>query len=195
MKKIRTFVAVEAGPAVRQAALALIEQLRASPADVKWVDPENMHLTLKFLGDVDPRQIHRVCAAVKRAVAGAAPFELQIRGAGAFPNVDRPGTVWLGAGQGAQQVADLAGRLEEALEKLGFRPEARRFHAHLTLGRVRRGGPGVGELGQLIAQAADYGAGTMKVRKVTVFSSRLGPQGPTYESLGHATLAGKPQRG
>lgn len=191
MKKIRTFVAVETSPVVRHAALRLIDQLRAAPAQVKWVEPENMHVTLKFLGDVDPREIHKVCGAVKGAAAGLEPFELEIRGAGAFPNANRPGTVWLGAGQGAEQMAALFRPIEKALEGLGFRREPRQFHAHLTLGRVRRGCPGVQELGELIRARADYQAGRMKVRQATVFSSRLGPEGPTYEVLGNAKLAGK----
>lgn len=191
MKTIRTFVAVEASPAVRQAAGQLIGQLRQSPAVVKWVEPENMHLTLKFLGDVDPRQIHEVCSAVQRATEKVASFELEVRGAGAFPNVRRPGTIWLGAGEGDEQMAALFRPIEKALERLGFRREPRRFHAHLTLGRARRGGPGVEELGELLGRHADYQAGRMTVRQATVFSSRLGPEGPTYEVLGHARLAGK----
>jgi len=191
MKKTRTFVAVEASPAIRHAAQRLIDSLRAAPAQVKWVAPENMHVTLKFLGDVDPREIHNVCRVIEDAAAGVEPFELEIRGAGAFPNLRRPGTVWLGAGQGAEQLAALARPIEKALQRLGFRREPRRFHGHLTLGRVRRGGPGVGELGELIRQHADYQAGRMKVRQATVFSSRLGPEGPTYEALGNTKLAGK----
>jgi len=192
MKKIRTFVAVEASAAVRHSALRLIDQLRAAPAQVKWVEPENMHVTLKFLGDVDPREIHKVCGVVKDAAAGREPFELEIRGAGAFPNLGRPGTVWLGAGEGAEQMAALFRPIEKALKGLGFPREPRQFHAHLTLGRVRRGGPGVRELGDLIRQHAEYQAGRMKVRQATVFSSRLGPEGPTYEVLGTAPLVGKP---
>jgi 2'-5' RNA ligase len=190
MKKIRTFVAVETGAAVRKAALQLIDQLRSCPAEVKWVERENMHITLQFLGDVDAREIHHVCEVVQRAVAELAPFELEIRGAGAFPNPARPGTVWLGTGQGAKEMDVLQQSIDKALQKLGFRPEARRFHAHLTLGRVRRGGPGVESLGEAIGQHADCVAGRMTVREVTVFSSQLRPEGPVYEAMGTARLSG-----
>ena len=84
-RSVRSFVAVETSAAVRQRAVALIESLAAVGADVKWVAPENLHLTIKFLDEVALAEIPRVCDAVARAVAGVKPFELQVRGAGAFP--------------------------------------------------------------------------------------------------------------
>ncbi len=191
MKNIRTFVAIEASPTVRQRAVALIDVLREAPAEVKWVAPENMHLTLKFLGDIDFGKIPEVCELVKRAVAAVAPFELEIRGAGAFPNPTRPGTVWIGADEGAEQMEALFKPVEKAVRRLGVRREPRRFHAHLTLGRVRRGGPGVEALGELIRQQSDYEAGRMIVRGVKVFSSELRREGPLYNVLGSASLGGK----
>jgi 2'-5' RNA ligase len=188
-QKIRTFIAVEIAPAVREAAAELVGELRASGADVKWVDPANMHLTVKFLGDVDSRHVHEVCRAVEKTVAGLPRFELELRGAGAFPNARRPRTVWLGAGQGGQEVGILAEALEEAMERLGFRREARRFHPHLTLGRVRRGRAGLDELARLLAEYADFEVGRTTVTEVVTFSSELGRSGPTYEALGRARLA------
>jgi 2'-5' RNA ligase len=188
---IRTFVAVEIDAAVRQRAGELIEQLRGSGADVKWVEVENLHLTLKFLGEVRSREIPQVCEAVERAAAGAERFELELSGAGAFPNVRRPRTVWLGAGKGSEEMVLLHKEVEAALGKLGFRPEQRRFQPHLTIGRVRRGGPAVAELGQLIEQRADFFAGRADVQQVVVFSSQLDRSGPTYEALSRARLGGK----
>jgi 2'-5' RNA ligase len=190
MTKIRTFVAVKAGPEVRAGAELLIGELCGSPADVKWVEPENLHLTVKFLGDVVAEGTPRVCEAVQGAVAGLAPFELEIRGAGAFPSVGRPGTVWLGTGRGSEQMEALFRPIDKALQKLGFPRESRRFHAHLTLGRVRRGGPGVRELGELIRRQADFEAGSMTVGEATIFSSVLRPEGPTYQILATARLSG-----
>jgi 2'-5' RNA ligase len=187
---IRTFVAVEISSAVRHCAAELIDQLRAAPVDVKWVEPDNIHLTLKFLGDVDSRKVHEVCRAVEQAADGLAPFELEVRGAGAFPNLRRPRTLWLGAGQGGREVGVLAERVESKLHKLGYRREGRRFHAHLTLGRVRRGGPGIAQLGQLLEEYADFEIGRTPVSDVIVFSSTLGRGGPTYEPLGRAALRG-----
>jgi 2'-5' RNA ligase len=190
-QKIRTFVAVEISPAVRQRAESLIEKLRAAGADVKWVQPANLHVTLKFLGDVDAGEVHRVCQAVERAAGEAAPFEFEVRGAGAFPNANRPRTVWLGIAAGKQELIELAGRIEPALEKLGFRREARAYQPHLTIGRVRRGGPGVVELGRRIGEHADFEMGRTAVSEVVVFSSHLDRSGPTYEALARPPLGGK----
>jgi len=188
---IRTFVAVEINSAVRACAAELIDQLGTASVDVKWVAPENIHLTLKFLGEVDSRQVHEVCRAVEQAADGVAPFELEVRGAGAFPNVRRPRTVWLGAGQGVQELGVLAERVESELHRLGFRREGRRFHAHLTVGRVRRGGPGISQLAQLLEEYADFEIGRTPVSEVIVFSSTLDRAGPTYEPLGRGLLSGK----
>jgi 2'-5' RNA ligase len=191
MAKVRTFVAVEIDPTVRRKAEQLIGTFRKAQADVKWVEFQNLHLTLKFLGDVRMEETAEVCAAVAWAAADVTPFELEIRGAGAFPNPGRPRTLWLGCQQGTAQLTDLQRRIEAGLEKLGFRPEARSFTPHLTIGRARSGGPGTEELGRLLQQHAEYEVGRSDVAEVTVFASQLGPQGPTYTPLSHAPLEGE----
>ena len=124
------------------------------------------------------------------AVAGVAPFDLEIRGAGAFPNPARPRVIWLGSAEGQEPMADLAERIESALEKLGFPREDRRFHAHLTLGRVRRGGPAVSALASLVQEHADAQIGRTPVDEVVIFSSQLKPTGAIYEALDRAELGG-----
>ena len=188
---LRTFVAIEIGSANRARAEELIETFHAAGADVKWVGPENLHLTLKFLGEVQSRETHRVCEAVQRGVAKVEPFEFEFHGAGAFPNAGRPRTLWIGAGTGEEEMIALHDHVDAALGKLGFRKEHRRFHPHLTIGRVRRGGPGVAELGQLVEQHADFSAGRISVRQAVVFSSQLTGSGPIYEALGRAKLGAK----
>jgi 2'-5' RNA ligase len=191
---IRTFIAVEMDPAIRRAAAALIDKFRAAGADVGWVAAENMHLTLKFLGDLREEDVPRVCEAVRGAVAGVAPFELEIRGAGAFPNLSRPRVIWLGAAKGDEAMADLADRIEAVLESLGLPREARRFHAHLTLGRVRRTqrmpGPAISALTRLVQEHAAAQIGRTSVEEVVVFSSQLKPTGAVYEALCRAELGG-----
>ena len=209
-KTLRTFVAVEISKPIRVRAAELIAALDGTAADVKWVETHNLHLTLKFLGEVHQREVAEVCRAVQKATAKLAPFELEVLGAGAFPNSDRPRTVWLGAGMGAEEMVILHDRIEAELAELGYREEHRRFQPHLTIGRVRGG---VGKRGQspfvrstqravpangdcplfpdLLQQHADFPAGIMNVEKVTVFSSKLTPSGPIYESIGTARLGGK----
>jgi RNA 2',3'-cyclic 3'-phosphodiesterase len=190
-KTLRTFLAVEISSPIRARAGELIAALAATTADVKWVEPHNLHLTLKFLGDVHHREIAEVCQAVAEGAAEVEPFELEVRGAGAFPNAARPRTVWLGASAGADQMVLLHDRLEAALAELGYRKEHRRFQTHLTIGRVRGTGPGIAELGKLLQQHADFAVGSMTVQKVTAFSSTLMPAGPVYEVLGTARLGTK----
>mgnify|MGYP001825645570 CR=1 FL=1 len=190
-QKIRTFVAVKLDSALCHSAAELIRELHAPGADAKWVSPENLHLTLKFLGDVDAREIHQVCRAVGGAVEDASPVELEIRGAGAFPNARRPRTVWLGVGKGREEMVALNRRIEPALQELGYPKEARRYQPHLTIGRIRRSGPGVLELGTLLGRYADFEVGRTRVGEVIVFSSELGRSGPTYEVLARAALGGR----
>jgi RNA 2',3'-cyclic 3'-phosphodiesterase len=189
-KTLRTFVAVEIDQPIRARAAALIETLRASTADVKWVETHNLHLTLKFLGDVHERDLADVCRAVQKGAAEVNPFEMEVRGAGAFPRAARPRTVWIGAGSGAEQMIGLHDAVESALAKLGYRKEHRRFQTHLTIGRVRGAGSGITELGKLVEQHSEFLVGRMTVPTVTVFSSTLTPSGPIYETIGTAQLGG-----
>ncbi len=185
-ERIRTFIAVEVDDYVRQRALDLMDILRTAQADVKWVEPENLHITVKFLGEVLSRDIYHICQAVKKAVATFEPFPLVVGGAGAFPDVVRPRTIWLGFTQGSEELVRLQRSVEEALVPLGFPREGRPFKAHLTLGRVRRANPGLGRLAQLLRDQADFTGAETYVEQVVVFSSQLTPQGPIYEPL--ATL-------
>jgi 2'-5' RNA ligase len=210
-KSFRTFIAVEITKPIRARAQELIDSLDGTLADVKWVETHNMHLTLKFLGEVHEREIFEVCQAVGRGAAEVEPFELEVCGAGAFPNATRPRTVWLGAKEGTEPMILLHDRIEAKLAELGYREEHRRFQVHLTIGRVRGGengkrGPspygrraiaatesrseedGIVELGELLQLQADFEAGQMMVENVAVFSSTLTSDGPIYEKLGTLPL-------
>jgi 2'-5' RNA ligase len=147
-----------------------------------------MHLTIKFLGDVKTADIPAVCGAVAEAVRESKPFEFEVRGAGAFPRPQRPSVLWMGSGQGAEQMIALAEGIEAALKKLGFPREHRPFTPHLTLGRIRRPGAALAELARLIQHNADFQAGRTMVNGVVVFSSDLRPTGAVYTVLGRAAL-------
>jgi 2'-5' RNA ligase len=187
MKSLRTFIAVEISATVRAKAEELIETFRAAHADVKWVEPHNLHLTLQFLGNVPESQIADVCNAVKNGAAEIEPFELEIRGAGAFPNLGKPRTLWLGAKEGAERMADLHDHIALALADLGFPDEDRRFQSHLTIGRVKSP-KNTALLGPLLRDHADFSAGKVPVDRAIIFSSRLERGGPLYEKLGTAPL-------
>lgn len=185
---MRTFIAVEIDQAVRQRTAGLIERLRPLSGGVSWVGPDKLHFTLKFLGDVDQRQIPEVCQAVETAAAGFGPFEIAVQGVGAFPRVNRPSVIWLGASDGTDRMTELAERVEMAMKRLGFPRESRPFKAHLTLGRVRRPGPQMTELAEALKQNASFEAGRCTVAEVVVFSSQLHPSGAIYTALCRASL-------
>jgi 2'-5' RNA ligase len=190
-RTVRTFVAVEISSEVRSHARQLIAELSETPAKVRWVEPENLHLTLKFLGDVELVDMPAVCDAVSAAVADLPPFDLMARGAGAFPTLDRPRTVWIGFDEGTDDIVALHGAIEMRLAPLGFRREQRRFRPHLTIGRVRDCPPeAFADLAQRLSAAAEFVGGSTDVNEVVVFSSELRREGPTYEPLGHAELGG-----
>ena len=189
---LRTFLAVEIDLPVRDRAEALIHQFRGVPADIKWVDRQNLHLTLKFLGDVPATDTPQIIQSVTQAVADTEPFQLEIHGAGAFPDLRRPRTIWFGARDGAEPMAALHRQVESALKKLHYPPEGRKFSPHLTIGRVRGSGPALADLGRLLQEHAEDDVGRTSVEEVVIFASHLDRSGPTYEALGRAPLGERP---
>jgi RNA 2',3'-cyclic 3'-phosphodiesterase len=187
MAGTRTFTAVAASPEIRRAAAKLTERLQTAAGDLKWVEPENLHWTLQFFGDVDELEIPALCSTVSAAVAEVEAFDLEARGAGAFPSADRPRTLWLGAGTGAQAMIALHASIQKKLDRLGYRSEQRRFVPHITLGRAGRKGTPRSLVRELSA-LAEFDAGSMRVEEVTVYASRLEPGGPHYYVLATAPL-------
>jgi RNA 2',3'-cyclic 3'-phosphodiesterase len=184
----RTFIAVTATPEIRAAAQKLAGALAPAAGDVKWVAADNLHWTLQFLGEIETLEVPAICNAVSTAAAEIEAFDLQVRGAGAFPSPDRPRTLWLGAGAGAQAMVALHAAIQKKLDRLGYRSEHRRFVPHITLGRAGRNAPPRSLIREL-ANLAEFDAGSMLVDEVTVYTSSLGPEGPTYDVLSHAPLA------
>src|SRR5438093_1607205 len=119
MARLRTFIAVDIGKAIRDRAVALQEALARAGTEVKWVEPENLHVTLLFLGEVDARDVPHVCRRVAEVCAGHPAFDLAVETAGCFPNPRRPRILWVGAGQGTQEVVALHDALELPLLELG----------------------------------------------------------------------------
>lgn len=187
--KLRTFIAVVATPEIRRAAAKVADILQPVATDVKWVSPENLHWTLQFLGEIDSLEVPIICNAVAKATESLESFELQCRGVGAFPAPDRPRTLWLGAAAGAQAMVALHGAIQTRLDKLGYRGESRRYVPHLTLGRAGKSAT-PRALVREMAGLAEFDAGTMYVDEVTVFSSKLMPDGPSYDVLARSPLAG-----
>lgn len=190
MAKARIFIAVDISDSVRQRAADLIERLRVTEARVSWVKPENMHITLKFLGEQSDEDMATICRAVMEAAADVPPFDFECYGAGAFPNCRRPRTLWLGVREGSHSLQGLYHRIEENLFHHGYKKEKRAFHPHLTIGRVRSGGRAAEELGSLINKTQEFEAGTVHADETIVFGSHLHRSGARYEVLARAPLKG-----
>ena len=190
MPRTRTFIAIGLDKSVRARVAALQEALAPAAPDVKWVEEENLHLTLLFLGEVDDRELPAVCRAVQEAVAELPAFNLSVEGAGAFPNARRPRILWVGVGEGAADVVAVHDALEGPLLELGcYRREERKYTPHVTLGRTRSERP-ADELAKALAKHQAWKAGEQPVEEVHIMASKLSPHGPEYTVLGRAKLAG-----
>lgn len=174
---MRLFVAVEASAAVRDEASRLVEGLKKASADVKWVEPENVHWTLHFFGETPEERVPDIAAALREAAEGLSAFPVKLGRAGAFPSTRSPRVAWLGLASGENELVGLAERVRRALASRGFEVEERPFKAHLTLGRVR-GPEGAARLGKMLEDAQAREA--MTVASVVLMQSKLGPEGPTY---------------
>lgn len=186
---MRAFVAIAIDEAVRQALGALIAEWRARHAEVKWVEPGNIHLTLKFLGAVPDERVPQVVETLRACVRGVKPFELRVQGAGAFPSPRRPRVLFVAAEAVPPLAVEVANRLNEQMAALGVEREDRPFQSHLTLGRLRepRPLPGVAEK---IEALQGHRFGVMTVREITLFKSDLHPRGPKYTPVEVAALEG-----
>ena len=189
MARLRTFIAVELERAIRDRTLALQAKLANTGVDVKWAEPENMHLTLLFLGEVEDREVVAVCRAVQKCCAEWPAFPMRVEKTGCFPNARRPRVVWVGIGDGAEDLIELHDALEEPLLELGcYRREDRPYTPHITLGRVKGDGD-TEELTAALAKEANWQGGEMTVREVRVMSSELKSKGPEYTVLSRVKLS------
>lgn len=195
----RLFVAVPLAGSAREpietVVRAVIDAAPFSPernrgrAPVRWVRLDGLHLTLRFLGPTLEPAVAGVRAAVRAAAAGAAPFTVRIAGGGAFPTPERPRTIWLGVVEGANDLAALARRVDEAVVPLGWPPEERPFRGHLTLARCEPGPAAVAAVGRLEEAARGLDV-SWTADEVVLFESHTGSGPARYEALERAPLRG-----
>jgi 2'-5' RNA ligase len=185
---IRSFLAIEL-PATVQAKIGKIEEAaKATSADVRWVSPGKIHFTLKFFGNIEESKVDSIVAAIQGPIGAAKPFQLSVRGTGAFPNLKNPRVVWIGLVDLEGRLAALQKEVESSLEKIGFEPEDRPFRPHLTLGRVKTS-RGRDELIRIVEKYREEEIGTLQVEKIVLFKSDLTPTGPIYTSLREIKLS------
>jgi RNA 2',3'-cyclic 3'-phosphodiesterase len=185
----RTFIAIELPAEVRHFLAQTQDRLRRAGADVKWVRPDLVHLTLVFLGDVPVERRPDVEAAVRQALAGAGPIRLQVSGAGRFPPQGLPRTAWVGVSETTGALVRLQQAVAKATAAFAEKPEARAYTAHLTLGRVKTGKHARDLTGMLDAMAGATGP-AFEAREVTLFRSDLSARGPTYTALARVAICG-----
>lgn len=184
---MRTFIAIEIPEEIKKTLAAIESHLKYSQADVKWVKPEIIHLTLKFLGEIDEKKCEEVKALLDTVGKNNKLFEISLKDIGAFPSIDRPRVVWVGLDSGAKESAKIAGEVEESFARIGFAKEIREFAAHLTIGRVRSSK----NIASLKDKVLSYKFPTIEpqlVSSITLFKSTLTPEGPIYTKLHEAKL-------
>ena len=189
MGLVRVFIALAIPDEVRAALGDAQARLRPAGADVKWVRPEAIHATLRFIGDTNEERVPALGEAIAAAAAGIAPFSLEARGTGFFPNESRPRVVWAGLAGDLPALLRLQARVEAEVVRIGYPADDRPFAAHLTLGRVRSG-KRAGALVRAARDPAGTSLGAVPVDRVILYRSELRPQGAVYTRLIEHPLAG-----
>ncbi len=188
--KIRTFIGIEIGDKPRAQAYQFAKKLMNVPADISWEPPHKYHITLKFLDEILNEEVNDICLQVQQAAATVSPFVLGLFGAGAFPSIEKPRNMWLGVSEGREQITNLARIIDLAMQKEGFPRELKPFSPHVTLGRVRRAGPELQEVSELLRRYETIDLGKTYVTSVTVFASHMARSGSSYTTLATCPLAG-----
>jgi 2'-5' RNA ligase len=177
MTTIRTFICIELPPTLKKRIEILQSELCTYGSGVSWVKPENIHLTLRFLGDVDLVAQPKLTEAIGKAVRGFHPFKIAVTATGAFPNFRNPRVFWIGIDDLADCLIPLQRKIEEELVQAGFGKEDKRFSPHLTIGRVRQAK--VEKLGEMLKNSK-VAREELTVEEIIIMSSDLRPTGPVY---------------
>ncbi len=191
---MRTFIAADMSDEARDGLASFLSQLRAVELEkLRWVQPEAVHLTLKFLGEIEQERVGPVLSAVKESCVGASPFGLSTGGLGCFPNRRSPQVVWLGLEGDMEALSELQAKLDGELNSTAGLPlETRPFRPHLTLARVRRGASETDrrQIWEAVEASPPPEPIIWQVSRLSLVHSTLLPQGPQYRTLGSASLGG-----
>ena len=191
MEQVRSFVAVELPEGLKEELLTLNERLKSGGhRGVRWIDPRGIHLTLKFLGDVDVDRLDDITSAIKEAASGFSPFSLKVSGLGVFPNPRRVRVAWVGISGEIDKLQQLHQRVESSLAGIGFPAESRQFTPHLTLARVRdQVSPDERQSFGYSIESTDFKARhNIMVDTVFLMRSQLTRQGAIYSRLSSVGL-------
>lgn len=184
---MRCFVAVPVSVSVRRRVGELQRELRRAEADVKWVEEGNLHLTLKFLGEIGEEAAGRLRELLSAEASRWPPLEVEYAGTGSFPGGDRPRVIWVGVRGDVGKLVSLAAAVDRAAEHVGVPREGRPFAAHLTVGRVRSPRD-IRRLAAALERWNEAGFGRDEIREIVLYRSTLAPQGPVYDPLARFPL-------
>ncbi len=186
MSVIRAFIAIDLPDDIRQhlAQVAHKLQKQLQPYPIRWVPPKNIHLTLKFLGDVSEHNLHILTHLLAGEIETHRPFELSVGTLGAFPEMRRPRVIWIGI-EAPDELMALQRGIDHTMAKLGYNRERRPYQPHLTLGRVSRNASGseVRAIGHVLQETTVGFLGSARVTEVHLYRSDLRPQGAVYTRL------------
>ncbi len=187
---MRAFIAIELPLKIKEELGRMEEKLKETGADVKWVKPSNMHLTLKFLGEISQDQLNKITDILTDVLKNRNKFSIAVKGLGAFPDMTRPKVIWAGIEDKDNIITRLAAELEERLTALNILKEERNYSGHITIGRVKswKNTKELSENISRIANDCNGGKTNFTVERITLFKSNLTPLGPVYEALKETNL-------
>jgi 2'-5' RNA ligase len=188
-ERIRAFLAVDLSDTVREQVRALVGRLKPELPGVSWTRPDNLHLTLRFFGNVAPAAVDEFAAALRPVAAQFAPVDACVSGVGAFPSLRRPSVFWVGMSFTTDAVNAVQSEAERLARRAGLDPETRPFVPHVTIGRMRRNARRV-NAAAVLERERDFSAGAFTVEAVSLFSSELTPDGARYTRLHRLTFDG-----
>lgn len=180
--EIRTFIAIELDVKIRERLKEIQDQLQQLGADVKWVEPENIHITLRFLGNLNSKRLKDITTGLPDFIKGTPPFLIGITGLGAFPNPQKPKVIWAGVSENNGELSHLAEKIENGINQCGVGKEDREFSSHITIGRMRSF-KNISRLAESIPSYAISPTLEQTVNRVTLLKSTLTSDGPIYEPL------------
>jgi 2'-5' RNA ligase len=187
---IRSFLAFELPPDMKDVVYRVSGELKRSSLRVRWVKPENIHLTVVFLGSIAPEDLPSIRESTRNVCRGHGPFNVMIRGMGRFGNRRHPRVLWLGLAGDLTQMDAFRDELQDMLRPFGIQREKRVFNPHLTLGRFRKGARASEELDGLMAVYENLKSSVCTLDKLALFKSDLRPDGAVYTQLAEWPLGG-----
>ena len=190
MATIRTFIAIKASQRVNNNVSKVIGRMASLCDQYRWVKPENLHVTLNFVGDVVDIEIPELCNLIKGSIEPLESFEMSLQGVGGFASAEEPRVLWIGVDQGAEELRRLYKALADVLHHWGVNKERNEYIPHMTLGRLGRGGRWNDELLTLVHKLRSHDGGFCQVNEVIIYSSFLERGGPTYTPMARIKLKG-----